>query len=74
MGEAGKIVTLENDVSGDRFIQPCNRPAHRGFAATGLSHESEGFAGANLEGDTIDGIHPADPAPQYTAVDREVHL
>ncbi len=54
MGQTGKIATIENDVSGDRLIKPCNRPAHRGFSATRFSHESEGLAGANLEGHTIE--------------------
>jgi hypothetical protein len=54
MGQVGKIATIENDVSGDSFIKPGNRPAYRGFAATRFSHESEGLTGANLEGHTIE--------------------
>ena len=59
------ILTSKLDRSAGRLGQPDNRAARSRFAATGFADQREGFAGLNIEGDILDGVHAAGQATKH---------
>jgi hypothetical protein len=54
--EGQKIMTVESNPACDGFDEPDDRAAKRGFAATALSYQPQGFTGRHLEVDAINGF------------------
>ena len=55
----GDVGAGKDDLAGRRFVQPRDQPRQSRLAATGFAHQSDGFAGKDLQVDAIDGAQHA---------------
>ena len=72
-GQRADVVAVERDLPGGEVVQPHDAAGQRGLAAAGLADQAEGLPAADLETDSLHGVHEvALPPEELAGAHREV--